>query len=207
MKDVNGQLIEWLNEVEAVHATEAFDMILEHTWEDEGGFADHPDDPGGKTRFGITEAVARKHGYTGDMRELPIQAAKDIYREDYFVKPGYDQVAERSMRLALELFDCGVNLGPGRASQMLQRALTLLNRRAADYPDLQPDGVLGKRSLSALDQFLMTRDKEGEVVLLKAMLCQRGSYYMDLAAANDQFETFLYGWLRTRVDMEVTCSV
>lgn len=207
MRDVRERLVEWIKEVEAVRADQAFDVVLAHTWEDEGGFSNHPDDPGGKTRFGITEAVARSHGYTGDMRELPVEDAKSMYRLSYFEGPKFDQVAERSLKLSMELFDAGVNMGPGRAAMMLQRALTLLNRRGKDYPDLAPDGAIGDITLRALDSFLTERDKEGEVVLLKALLCQRGSYYMDLAASDERFESFLYGWLRTRVDMEVTCSV
>ncbi len=35
----------------------------------------HPDDPGGKTRFGVTEGVARAAGFQGDMRELPLDLA------------------------------------------------------------------------------------------------------------------------------------
>ena len=50
---------------------QAFDALLEH----EGGYSDHAADPGGKTRYGITEVVARSHGYRGDMRELPLDAA------------------------------------------------------------------------------------------------------------------------------------
>ncbi len=52
----------------------AFTKVLGH----EGGFSDHPDDPGGKTRFGVTEAVARRVGYKGEMRELPLDLAKQI---------------------------------------------------------------------------------------------------------------------------------
>ena len=50
----------------------------------EGGFSDDARDPGGKTRFGVTEAVAREVGYRGDMRELPVDLAKRIYAERYW---------------------------------------------------------------------------------------------------------------------------
>ncbi len=50
----------------------AFALLLGH----EGEFSDHPDDPGGKTRYGVTEAVARETGYKGDMRELPLELAQ-----------------------------------------------------------------------------------------------------------------------------------
>ena len=39
-----------------------FDTALKHVLQIEGDFSDHPDDPGGKTRFGITEDVARRAG-------------------------------------------------------------------------------------------------------------------------------------------------
>ena len=45
----------------------------------EGDYSDHPSDPGGKTRWGVTEAVAREVGYRGDMRDLPVDLAKRIY--------------------------------------------------------------------------------------------------------------------------------
>lgn len=195
----------WFNELETAVRSRAFEVIVERTWEDEGGFSNHDADPGGATMFGITEAVARAHGYDGDMQDLPQQKALEIYRTAYFEQPGFDHVAERSLALAKELFDCGVNTGPGRASMMLQRALNLLNRRGRDYPDIAMDGALGEKTLNALDGFLDARPDEGRRVLLKALLAQRGAYYMDLAAQREQFEEFLYGWLRTRVDMEVLC--
>ena len=59
---------------------QAFEKLLGH----EGGFSDHPSDPGGATRYGITQRVARLNGYIGDMRELPIDKAKDIARREYW---------------------------------------------------------------------------------------------------------------------------
>jgi lysozyme family protein len=50
----------------------------------EGGYSDDPRDPGGKTKFGITEAVARQHGYIGAMQALPLDVAGEIYRSDYW---------------------------------------------------------------------------------------------------------------------------
>ena len=57
---------------------EAFELLLGH----EGNYSDHPADPGGKTRYGITEAVARDVGYRGDMRDLPLDLAKRVYLEN-----------------------------------------------------------------------------------------------------------------------------
>ena len=58
---------------------EAFERLLEH----EGGYSNHAADKGGKTMYGITEAVARAHGYVGNMRELSADFAKKIYKSSY----------------------------------------------------------------------------------------------------------------------------
>src|SRR5881392_3967000 len=96
--------------------------------EREGGYVSNPADKGGPTCFGITEAVARANGYVGSMRQFPREDAAAIYRRIYWQRPGFDEVAKRSARIASELFDTGVNMGPAVATTFLQRALTALNR-------------------------------------------------------------------------------
>src|SRR3954469_18129090 len=88
------------------------DPLIDGLIEREGGYANHPADKGGPTCFGITEAVARAHGYAGAMASLPREEAAAIYRRLYWLRPKFDAVAERSERLAAELFDTGVNMGP-----------------------------------------------------------------------------------------------
>jgi len=168
--------------------------------EREGGFSDHPADRGGPTRFGITEAVARAHGYRGAMRALPRDEAAAIYRRLYWLRPRFDAVAVRAPRIAAELFDTGVNMGPAVAATFLQRALTALNRNGRDYPDLVPDGRLGPVSLAALDGFLAARGKRGgETVLLRALEALQGERYLRLAERRPANEAFLYGWLANRI--------
>ena len=110
------------------------DALIDGLIEREGGYVNHPADKGGPTCFGITEAVARAHGYGGAMRNLPRADAAAIYRRLYWLRPRFDQVARRSARISAELFDTGVNMGPAVATTFLQRALTALNRNARDYP-------------------------------------------------------------------------
>ena len=50
----------------------------------EGDFSNDKDDPGGATRYGITETVARANGYSGSMRELPVDFAKAVYKRFYW---------------------------------------------------------------------------------------------------------------------------
>ena len=166
----------------------------------EGGFVDHPADRGGATNFGITEAVARAHGYGGPMSLLPRDQASAIYARLYWIRPRFSEVARRAPRIAAELFDTGVNMGPGVAATFLQRLLTALNRNAKDYPDLVPDGRVGPATLAALDRFLDVRGAAaGEAVLLKALEALQGERYLRLAEKRPANEAFLYGWLASRI--------
>lgn len=176
------------------------DVLIDALIEREGGYVNHAADKGGPTCFGITEAVARAHGYAGAMSALPREEAATIYRRLYWLRPRFDQVAKRSGRIAAELFDTGVNMGPAVATTFLQRALTALNRNAKDYTDLTPDGRVGPVTLHALDAFLATRGKRGgETVLMRALEALQGERYLRLAERRPANEAFLYGWLANRI--------
>lgn len=176
------------------------DELIDELLEREGGYVNNPADKGGPTSFGITEAVARAHGYRGAMRQLPQSEAAAIYRRLYWLRPRFDQVAKRAPRVASELFDTGVNMGPAVAVTFLQRALTALNRNGGDYPDLVPDGRIGEHTLAALDAFLVTRgSSSGEAVLLRALEALQGERYLRLAERRPANEAFLYGWLANRI--------
>jgi len=176
------------------------DGLIDALIDREGGFVDHPADKGGPTCFGITQAVARAHGYAGPMRQLPRSEAFAIYLRLYWARPRLDQIAARSGRLAAELFDTGVNMGPAVAITFLQRALTALNRNGQDYADLVPDGRVGPQTLGALDAFLSLRGKSsGETVLLRALEALQGERYLRLAERRPANEAFLYGWLANRI--------
>lgn len=176
------------------------DGLIDALIDREGGYVNHPADRGGPTCFGITEAVARAHGYRGAMADLPLDEAAAIYRRLYWLRPRFDEVAKRVPRIAAELFDTGANMGPAVAATFLQRALTALNRNGRDYPDLVPDGRIGPRALAALDGFLEARGKRGgETVLLRALEALQGERYLRLAERRPANEAFLYGWLANRI--------
>jgi lysozyme family protein len=175
------------------------DELIDELIEREGGYVNHAADKGGPTRFGITEAVARAHGYAGAMAELPRDEAAAIYKRLYWLRPRFGEVAQRSPRLAAELFDTGANMGPAVAATFLQRALTALNRNGKDYPDLVPDGRIGERTLAALDAFLKVRGRGGEAVILRAIEALQGERYLRLAERRPANEAFLYGWLANRI--------
>lgn len=109
----------------------AFEKLLKH----EGGFSDHSADPGGKTRYGVTEAVAREAGYRGDMRELPLDLAQRIYKDKY-----WDAVQADALPADVRyiVFDGAVNSGITQSAKWLQRAC-----------GVKDDGVVGPATIRA----------------------------------------------------------
>ena len=143
------------------------------------------------------------------MRHLPRDEAAAIYRRLYWLRPRFDEIAKRSPRIAAELFDTGVNMGPAVAVTFLQRALTALNRTGKDYPDLVPDGRIGPqrspRSMPSWTSGAWT-NSSGETVLLRALEALQGERYLRLAERRPANEAFLYGWLANRIGDAVTSA-
>lgn len=146
---------------------EAFEILLEH----EGGFSDHKADPGGKTKFGVTEAVAREVGYRGSMADLPLSLAKRIYKDKY-----WDAVQAEKLpaQVRYAVFDAAVNSGVRQAARWLQRAA-----------GVSDDGIIGTQTLAAANSM------DGQA-LLRKMLAQRLKFMTDL----DTWQSFGRGWAR-----------
>ena len=148
-----------------------FETEVERVLAHEGGFVDHPKDPGGATNFGITERVARANGYTGDMRSLPRGKAIAIYKSQY-----WDAVMGDSLPPALagQVFDAAVNHGPGNASRWLQQAV-----------GANIDGEIGPETIKAAK----TVSEAKAVLRFNAV---RLEFYASLGT----FPTFGKGWTR-----------
>jgi lysozyme family protein len=107
---------------------ECFERLIGH----EGGYVDHPGDPGGRTKFGISQRA-----YPGeDIKNLTLERAKTIYRRDYWGPAGCDSVPDA---VRFDLFDMAVNAGVKMAVRTVQVAV-----------GETADGVLGPRTLQAL---------------------------------------------------------
>lgn len=180
----------------------SIDSIIDTTISKEGGYVNHKDDAGGETMFGITAAVARANGYAGAMRNMPRATAIDIYRRQYFEKPGFAAVAVVSPAIAEKLFDTGVNMGPDYPRRWLQQWLNALNRGGKDYADIAEDGIIGPGTVGALGRLIAVRGRAAaESALLKGLNCSQGSRYLDLARNRTANESFLFGWMANRVGL------
>lgn len=163
---------------------------------DPGGHTNDPADPGGETRWGVTARVARKYGYMLDMRNYPRTRAFNVFLDEYVEAPGFRAVAERSIEIASELIEAGINLGPDRPSRWFQRTLNTMNVRQGMYPDILVDGNIGPKTLQVgLDGYLKLRDPNVITMQLNHM---QGAEYMRLAESNEMFERFIYGWIKQR---------
>jgi lysozyme family protein len=114
-----------------VNIEQALEILLRH----EGGYVDHPADPGGATNHGVTERVARQHGYRGHMRDLPLSVATTIYRKQYWSMIKADQLPEA---LRFHVFDAAVNSGNVQAIKWLQRCA-----------GVKDDGIVGPITIKA----------------------------------------------------------
>ena len=179
--------------------TASIPEIIEGIVKREGGYVNNPKDRGGPTCWGITEAVARRHEYKGGMKELPRELAVKMYLQDYVIAPGFYQIAALNAAIAEELVDSGVNCGPGRPGPWLQRILNLLNREANLFPDLVVDGILGTETRAALSTVLRHRGKDGETVIINALNCLQGAYYVEITEKRAANEEFFFGWILNRV--------
>ncbi len=119
-------------------AAHNFDESLRRLLVHEGGYTNHPSDPGGPTNFGITIHDYRKYVRSGataaDVRAMRLDEAKAIYREKYWNALRCDELPAG---VDYAVFDYGVNSGVGRSGKVLRRALSL-----ADVTSAVSDGVV-----------------------------------------------------------------
>ncbi len=170
------------------------DEIFDEVLGKEGGYVNHPDDKGGPTKWGITEKVARAHGYQGDMRDLTREQALEILEADYWFIYALIRWPHYPLIFAGELCDTGVNMRAAPlASKMLQRWLNVFNLQGKLFPDMDADGRIGPRTINALRTYLQKRGKDGELVMLKALNCTQGDRYLELAEKREANESFVYG--------------
>lgn len=165
----------------------------------EGKYSNNPNDSGGETMYGITAKVARANGYTGQMRDMPLDTACSIYRRQYWDLLQLNTIDLSSESIAYEMFDTAVNCGVGVAGRILQQALNVFNRGQRDYPDVPVDGIIGPVTISCLRMYLTVRGDDGLTVLLRTLNCLQAARYVDLAETSPKNEDFVYGWIRNRV--------
>lgn len=160
-----------------------FEKALAAVLHHEGGFVNHPDDPGGMTNLGCTKAVWEEHcGHPVDekaMRALTPADVAPLYKRKYWDKICGDELPNG---VDYVVFDCAINSGPGRAAKFLQSCV-----------GVDPDGGIGPKTLAAVKAIVPSD-------LVQDYSKRRLSFMMDLKA----WPTFGKGWTRRVNEVEQT---
>jgi lysozyme family protein len=157
---------------------DAMVALLKH----EGGFVNHPKDPGGMTNLGVTKKVWEEwvgHAVTEeDMRALTREKVAPLYKAKYWDKVYGDKLPHG---VDLCVFDCAVNSGVSRAAKLLQRVV-----------GVDDDGVIGNMTLTACEavepDLIIQRFSEERLAFLQAL---------------PTFATFGKGWSKRVAEVEI----
>ena len=147
----------------------SFAAVLKH----EGGYVNHPKDPGGMTNLGVTkrnwEIFLNRDVTEAEMRALTPDVVKPFYKSMYWDKIKGDQLPSGVDYAA---YDLAVNSGTGKAAKFLQ-----------EIAGVAADGVIGPKSLEAIKAC----DPEQTIDALCDMR-------LDFLKRLSTFETFGKGW-------------
>tara|TARA_B100001057_G_scaffold265043_1_gene265269 strand:- start:579 stop:1091 length:513 start_codon:yes stop_codon:yes gene_type:complete len=146
---------------------ECLKMLLHH----EGGYVNHPKDPGGETNLGVTKRVYEKWGGTKDMKDLTVEDVAPIYKKEYWDRCKCDDL-ESGIDWAV--FDWAVNSGTGRSAKAVQKICGATQ-----------DGAIGPKTLALIG-------KQNTQYVVEEFGKIRQDFYESLKT----FDTFGKGWTR-----------
>ena len=170
--------------------------LLEYIFLVEGGYFNHPNDPGGETMYGIIKTEARANGYNGAMRDLPREVACEIYLRKYWKNNGLMKI--ESFIVGLCIFDFFVNSG-SRGATIAQETVNAVytNRtgsvqfgKSVDAAGLKPiavDGQMGDKTFEAIN-------KIPPFVFISIYNVLQEDKYEDLMRNNSKLRSFDKGW-------------
>lgn len=172
---------------------ERFAACLKRVLAHEGGYGDHPADPGGATNMGITHKTLARWRDVSPWWSLPksavkglaVEEAAKIYRASYWER---SKAGEMPAGLDLAVFDYAVNSGPDRAIKSLQKLLGVV-----------ADGQVGPLTLAAIRKRVALAGVGG---LIDALCNQRLSFLADLST----FAVFGKGWRKRVEDIRAAAS-
>jgi len=148
---------------------------LKHVLVHEGGWADHPKDPGGATMKGVTLTTYRRHfgddKSKDDLRNISEEELEQIYRSGYWNKCRCDELPTG---VDYAVFDAAVNSGPGRSAKWLQAAV-----------GAKQDGGIGPKTLSRVAE-------HNPIQITDGMCDRRLTFLRNLST----WSTFGKGWER-----------
>lgn len=168
--------------------SDAFRISLAETLHHEGGYVNHPLDPGGRTNLGVTQRTLEgwlgRKVTEGEMRALTVEQVMPIYHRNYWMAVHGDDLPGG---VDFAVFDIAVNSGPGRAARMLQTAINQHGRMKVTV-----DGKIGPKTIQAAHMVNVFD-------LIESLSQTRLNFYFDLST----FKTFGRGWSRRLVSVAI----
>jgi lysozyme family protein len=161
------------------YVSEKFERAFQEVLNYEGGYSNHEADRGGATKFGITEEVARQAGYEGDMQDLSLEKAKEIYRENYW------EYEDLPVEIGIECFDQAVNMGNFTANKHLQMAVNCFRE-----DEIAIDGIMGSNTAAAVNSCKYIDE------LVKVINILQGERYVKIALNDPSQKIFIRGWIK-----------
>ena len=171
----------------------AFSLAHAFTAQWEGGYVNHPNDPGGATKYGISLRWLRDQGMDinddgvvdeKDIRALTRDTAANLYHSYFWTRPG---ICRLPALVAVVVYDGAVNTGIGRAVRQMQ---DVSNTLGGGY--LTTDGVIGPLTLARVDA--LCNNPWSELSFSQTLVAKRMDYHERLGESR-RFAPFLEGWL------------
>jgi len=142
----------------------------------EGGYVDHPSDPGGETKYGIAKRSHPKE----DIKNLTKERATEIYEKEYWTP---SKASSLPGSLQETYFDMVVNMGQRRAVKILQKAC---NSKGCK---LVVDGLIGRNTIRESKKIDDSRLKVFRIL-----------FYTDLITRKPKLADFIVGWIRRAME-------
>lgn len=165
---------------------QSLQLVLAH----EGGFVNHPADPGGATNKGVTQGVYDTYRKSMKLSSRSVKSitkaeVEDIYRNQYWGKIDGDGLPAG---IDYAVFDYAVNSGVGKAVKDLQRTLRAWSNRIGEVANIRVDGVMGQATLAAAE----AAANADECAFIESLCDRRMTFLKSLKT----FKTFGKGWTR-----------
>jgi lysozyme family protein len=157
---------------------ELFNRCLAVVLKNEGGYSNHPSDPGGSTQAGVTQKVYNDYRTKKGLENQSVivisdEEIHDIYLTAYWTPMNLEGIKDEN--LILELFDTGVNCGIRTAIKMVQRIV-----------GTKDDGIIGNKTISLINEY---------PDLVPIYKQAREAYYYRLVERNPKLAVFVKGWI------------
>ena len=160
-----------------------FQNVIQRTLRTEGGYVNDPEDSGGETAFGISNAQYPDI----DMHTLTLEQAKEIYKRDYWDRLRLDEI--KSDRIAWKVFDIAVNCGTPRAAIMLQHSV-----------GVEQDGVIGSETIATVNQNITLKNTQ---VVIDTLSELQARHYARTVRNSPKNAKFIVGWMDRAFDKGV----